>query len=211
MQSTQRGLIALGATRLLPISKLLQTIGLGQFTNQLADLAVRNYQKHLSPHKGFSCAYCRLYGGASCSGYFREVLADRGLSQALRLFPDRLQACQKANYILRMQMSSESTSESDANVEAEELDDRDSVDDGEEQPTNTNTRYKSSNNCSNSCNSSDCDAVACDAGACDTGACDAGACDTGACDTGACDAGACDAGACDTGGCDGGGCDGCNF
>jgi putative component of membrane protein insertase Oxa1/YidC/SpoIIIJ protein YidD len=204
MQSTQRGLIALGATRLLPISKLLQKIGLGQFTNQMADLAVRSYQKHLSPHKGFSCAYCRLHGGASCSGYFREVLADRGLSQALRLFPDRLQACQTANYILRMRMSSESDAAPAESAEVEELDDKDSVDNGEEQPTNINTRYKSSdasNNCSNSCNSSDCDAGACDVGACDVGACDAGACDAGACDAGACDVGACDAG----------GCSGCNF
>ncbi|MEH2191041.1 MAG: membrane protein insertion efficiency factor YidD [Nostoc sp.] len=62
--------------------------------------ACRN-QKHISPHKGFACAHRVLYGGESCSGYFKRVIAKEGLKVAFVNSRERFQACKQANHILR--------------------------------------------------------------------------------------------------------------
>ncbi|NJN76851.1 MAG: membrane protein insertion efficiency factor YidD [Synechococcaceae cyanobacterium RL_1_2] len=61
---------------------------------------VKFYQRQISPHKGFSCAHRRLYGGLSCSEYFRRSLQTQGLSDALPLFKHRLLDCKRANYLI---------------------------------------------------------------------------------------------------------------
>jgi putative component of membrane protein insertase Oxa1/YidC/SpoIIIJ protein YidD len=106
MQSTsQRGIIATVMTRSITFSEFLDMIGLQKFTGSLVDFAIRDYQLYISPHKGFSCAYRKLHGGSSCSGYFREIVAIEGLTKSLYLFPNRLTECREAFLILQSQQS----------------------------------------------------------------------------------------------------------
>ena len=61
------------------------------------------YQRYLSPHKGFSCAHRRLYGGVSCSEYFRQAVRRYGAVGALPRLQQRFMDCGEANRILRSQ------------------------------------------------------------------------------------------------------------
>lgn len=81
--------------RLLLDSRLLRAIAIASITG---------YQKHLSPHKGFSCAHRILYGGDSCSQYIKTAVAQRGLSGAIALSQHRFAACKQAHHILRSQV-----------------------------------------------------------------------------------------------------------
>ncbi|MFM2064539.1 MAG: hypothetical protein RLZZ507_4210 [Cyanobacteriota bacterium] len=66
-------------------------------------LAITGYQKHISPHKGFTCAHRVLYGGESCSQYIKRVIAEEGLKSAFVKSRFRFQSCQQANLILKSQ------------------------------------------------------------------------------------------------------------
>lgn len=70
-------------------------------TRQIAITLIGGYQKHLSPHKGFSCAYRLLHRGESCSQYIKRLIAQEGLIAAVKASRQRFQACRKANDILR--------------------------------------------------------------------------------------------------------------
>ncbi len=82
-------------SRLLRDSRLLGAIAIASITG---------YQKHLSPHKGFSCAHRILYGGDSCSQYIKTAIAQRGLSGAIGLSQHRFAACKEAHHLLRSQV-----------------------------------------------------------------------------------------------------------
>ena len=60
---------------------------------RLALWAIRLYQRHLSPRKGFSCAYRIVTGGASCSAHGYRVIQRHGLSLGLPLLRRRLARC----------------------------------------------------------------------------------------------------------------------
>ena len=68
----------------------------------IAIAAITGYQRHLSPHKGFTCAHRRLYGGLSCSEYVKRSIAEQGLRKALFLARQRFKACSRANQILHL-------------------------------------------------------------------------------------------------------------
>ncbi len=76
---------------------------IGILPDNLAISAINFYQRFLSPYKGFSCAYRVLYGGESCSQYFKRSIATEGLLVALTKRRDRFAACHQANQILRSQ------------------------------------------------------------------------------------------------------------
>jgi putative component of membrane protein insertase Oxa1/YidC/SpoIIIJ protein YidD len=59
----------------------------------LALAAIRGYQHHLSPHKGFSCAYRCASGRDGCSGYGYRVIERFGLMAGLALLRRRLRLC----------------------------------------------------------------------------------------------------------------------
>jgi putative component of membrane protein insertase Oxa1/YidC/SpoIIIJ protein YidD len=117
-------------------------------TRQVSVAAIAGYQKHISPHKGFSCAHRVLYGGESCSQYIKRVIATKGLKAAFVMSRDRFQACKQANQILRSQ-----------------IDDTEPPEEGEN-PDNTEKRQRKlpplpqparqGINGQNSCNTSDC-------------------------------------------------------
>lgn len=63
------------------------------FAARLALAAIRGYQRHLSPHKGFSCAYRCATGRASCSAHGYRVIERFGLWNGLALLQRRLRLC----------------------------------------------------------------------------------------------------------------------
>ncbi|MEA5514999.1 membrane protein insertion efficiency factor YidD [Nodularia sp. UHCC 0506] len=81
----------------------MQISAFNSLTRQVGVIAITGYQKHISPHKGFACAHRMLYGGESCSQYFKQVIIQDGFRAALTQSRERFQACKQANYILRTQ------------------------------------------------------------------------------------------------------------
>ncbi len=63
---------------------------------------ISGYQKFLSPHKGFSCAHRVLYGGESCSQYFKRVVSEDGILIAISSAKNRFQECRDANKNLKL-------------------------------------------------------------------------------------------------------------
>ena len=60
---------------------------------QLALLAIRGYQRFISPYKGFHCAFHAHTGRHTCSGYGYRVIARYGVNRGYRLLQRRLHAC----------------------------------------------------------------------------------------------------------------------
>ena len=54
---------------------------------------IRLYQRHLSPHKGFHCAYRVHTGRASCSALGYRVVRRHGVFAGLGLIRERTQLC----------------------------------------------------------------------------------------------------------------------
>jgi putative component of membrane protein insertase Oxa1/YidC/SpoIIIJ protein YidD len=59
----------------------------------IALAAIRFYQRVLSPHKGFRCAYCAYTGRASCSALGYRAIRRFGLWQGLSVLDRRLEKC----------------------------------------------------------------------------------------------------------------------
>jgi putative component of membrane protein insertase Oxa1/YidC/SpoIIIJ protein YidD len=196
MQSTYRpGVIATTLDRLAPIGQLADSIGLQSWINRFVDWAIGQYQRHLSPRKGFTCAHRKLHGGASCSGYFRELVTTEGFTQAIQPFQQRLVDCRKANDRLRMMAAA--AEEAPLDDPEEKQAEPKAADPGNTTTSGDNTDFNSACECGGYALQG-CDAI--DFAACELphfSACDAGACDMGAVDLGGCDVGACDFGGCD--------------
>lgn len=60
---------------------------------QFALLAIRGYQRFISPYKGFHCAFHAHTGRHTCSGYGYRVIARYGVNRGYRLLQRRLHAC----------------------------------------------------------------------------------------------------------------------
>jgi putative component of membrane protein insertase Oxa1/YidC/SpoIIIJ protein YidD len=69
--------------------------------DRLALAAIGGYQRHLSPRKGFSCAYRVARGGTGCSGFAKAAIADLGLIRAIPLIRRRFADCRDAAEELR--------------------------------------------------------------------------------------------------------------
>lgn len=63
------------------------------FLVRLVLAAIRGYQRHLSPRKGFTCAYRRATGRDGCSGYGYRVIERFGVMAGLALLRRRLRLC----------------------------------------------------------------------------------------------------------------------
>jgi putative component of membrane protein insertase Oxa1/YidC/SpoIIIJ protein YidD len=63
-------------------------------------LSISAYQRFISPHKGWCCAYAVLHGGPSCSAYGKEVISRHGVLGGTLLLWDRFGACRAAANIL---------------------------------------------------------------------------------------------------------------
>ncbi len=87
----------------------MQISSLNSWSRQIGVTAITGYQRHISPHKGFSCAHRLLYGDESCSQYVKRVIAQEGLKVAFVKSRARFQACKQANHILRCQRLAQSS------------------------------------------------------------------------------------------------------
>ena len=74
-------------------------------------LAIRVYQRWISPYKGFRCAHSVLHGGPGCSGYAAEAIRDRGLLGAIRPIRQRFRDCRAAFVTLMAEKSDDSDNE----------------------------------------------------------------------------------------------------
>lgn len=49
------------------------------FAKEVSLFSIDLYQKHISPHKGYRCAYSVWHNDISCSAYGKQVIAKEGL------------------------------------------------------------------------------------------------------------------------------------
>ncbi len=61
---------------------------------------IRLYQVHMSPYKGFACAYRRLHGGRSCSAHAKHILERFGPRPLIPLMLRRRDDCRNAAAVL---------------------------------------------------------------------------------------------------------------
>ena len=105
-KAKRKGILTRFLRLIAPLVRFTNKLGLRFLLDYVAIQAIQRYQKHLSPHKGFSCAYSRLHGAESCSEYFRKKVKSYGLSKAIPLFEQRLRDCKLANATLKAQYQS---------------------------------------------------------------------------------------------------------
>ncbi|MDB5931913.1 MAG: hypothetical protein JWR60_3620 [Polaromonas sp.] len=60
---------------------------------RLALAAIQGYQRHLSPRKGFCCAWRHHTGGASCSALGARAIRRHGVWHGLALLRQRMARC----------------------------------------------------------------------------------------------------------------------
>lgn len=70
------------------------------------------YQRHLSSYKGYRCAHCAYYGGASCSGFVKQAIQVHGLLPAMPLIKQRFEDCRAAHAALQASEAPDSTQQS---------------------------------------------------------------------------------------------------
>jgi putative component of membrane protein insertase Oxa1/YidC/SpoIIIJ protein YidD len=140
----------------------------------LAVGAIRLYERHISPIKGFRCAYGAEQGLKTCSAFGRHVFERYEASVALSLLRRRFAACRQAYARLKLNMAApHASTPSHAN-------------------TKNSARASNQNTCRDSAKKECLDRCACDGA--EAAAHGAGNVIRGA--SGACDASICDAGAC---------------
>jgi len=64
---------------------------------------IRGYQRHLSPRKGYRCAYGVLHGSGTCSSVGLEIMRSQGVLAFLRLMPLQFDTCRTAVATLKLQ------------------------------------------------------------------------------------------------------------
>ncbi|MBW4682365.1 MAG: membrane protein insertion efficiency factor YidD [Microcoleus vaginatus WJT46-NPBG5] len=83
-------------------------------TRSSAAALIRGYPKHISPKKGFSCAYRVLHGKESCSEFIKCTILEQGLIEVIPVAKHRLQACKAATQVLKSKIETP-----DSNKEAQ--------------------------------------------------------------------------------------------
>lgn len=64
-------------------------------------LAIRGYQRYLSPRKGFACAHLVAEGGLSCSAAIAGIMMERGVVRGILPMLARFRSCHDAAVRLR--------------------------------------------------------------------------------------------------------------
>ena len=57
---------------------------------------IRFYQRYISPHKGFSCAYHQMTGKSSCSSYALKMVQRNGVMSLFTALPKQFSRCSSA-------------------------------------------------------------------------------------------------------------------
>lgn len=176
-------------------------------TRSTSTRLINFYQRQISPHKGFSCAYRILHRGESCSQYVKGVIQTRGLLPAIPLIRERFRDCQQASQILRARVHPwQPRALATEASEGEENPDRKGQDPGFVPPASEGASTTSSGNqpCSDcnsgidcvslSCNAIDCTDLSCSGTDCNSLDCQGLNCHGSDCsgpDCGSCDFGSC--------------------
>jgi len=71
------------------------------FPKNLALLSIYFYQKHISPRKGYKCAYSALYNEPSCSCFCKNQIESKGLLQGIKSTVERFKECKHAAVIIK--------------------------------------------------------------------------------------------------------------
>ncbi|PQV62949.1 hemolytic domain-containing protein [Abditibacterium utsteinense] len=71
-------------------------------------LGIEIYQRHISPRKGWRCAYSVLHGGAGCSGAVKRAVRQQGWCKAALLARQRFRDCKLAAQMLGAQNGTDS-------------------------------------------------------------------------------------------------------
>ncbi len=61
-----------------------------------AVMAINGYQRYISPHKGFCCAYRVATGEVSCSEYVKQAIIRNGLFRSLSEIRRRFRDCKES-------------------------------------------------------------------------------------------------------------------
>jgi putative component of membrane protein insertase Oxa1/YidC/SpoIIIJ protein YidD len=203
MQATQRGIVLRSVSLLPPIARVAQYFGFRSSVDRVVMRGVRDYQKYVSPYKGFCCAYRKLHGSESCSEFFRQTVQIQGLAAAIPLFQERLAACKQAHLTLKVRAQAAQAAEEESDNQQKQKQSQTS-----EPSTSSNDPCAGLAGC-------DCGAGSVDLGACsggEQGFCDCDGFDAGGTHAGCRDCGnasACDVGS-SSGDCGAGACDSCS-
>ena len=80
------------------------------WVDQMAVTTLTIYQRHISRHKGWCCAYRAATGEISCSEYAKLTIQRLGFRSSLRVIKERLKSCAHASRSIAHQSEhSEST------------------------------------------------------------------------------------------------------
>lgn len=69
--------------------------------NKLLLLLIMLYQRHLSPRKGYRCAYSVLYQTQGCSGAVKEIIQQKGVIAGWGEIRQRFADCRLAAQTIR--------------------------------------------------------------------------------------------------------------
>jgi putative component of membrane protein insertase Oxa1/YidC/SpoIIIJ protein YidD len=75
---------------------------------------IEGYQRWISPHKGFCCAYGALHGSGTCSSIGKSIMREQGMLKFLRLMPAQFGACKTAASVLATETAEEKQARSRA-------------------------------------------------------------------------------------------------
>jgi putative component of membrane protein insertase Oxa1/YidC/SpoIIIJ protein YidD len=71
--------------------------------SRLACTIIDVYQRHISPRKGYTCAFRALHGRESCSSFGKRAIARMGLMGGLQALRRRFRRCRLAMSVLDYQ------------------------------------------------------------------------------------------------------------
>ena len=102
MQKLPKGIFSNSISAILPLARFAHRYSFDSVFDVIAVKSIQGYQRYVSPHKGFSCAYRKLHGQKSCSQYFLSMISQLGLVEAIPLFHQRLADCKAAHANLKL-------------------------------------------------------------------------------------------------------------
>jgi putative component of membrane protein insertase Oxa1/YidC/SpoIIIJ protein YidD len=78
--------------------RLAAVIGIGLIvaaveSQNISVSGISFYQKFISPHKGYHCAYAYLHHGVTCSEFGKEAIAKFGVIEGIKLLNERFGEC----------------------------------------------------------------------------------------------------------------------
>ena len=77
-------------------------MNIAEMPRRVVDAAIAGYQRHLSPRKGYRCAYGEVHGDQTCSAAGRGSIRRHGVVRGLRPTVMQFVACYQAAALLKL-------------------------------------------------------------------------------------------------------------